>query len=87
VAKIVIRAAQVQVIRLPNWAERDRLQVEVDRLVKSIAAGVPADTVAPLIQANTDAIRRFEKKLRVPRAFLRMRHVTSPQILVCPEIG
>ncbi len=31
-------------------AERDRLQTEVDRLVQSIAAGVPAETVAPLVQ-------------------------------------
>jgi DNA invertase Pin-like site-specific DNA recombinase len=48
-------------------AERDRLQTEVDRLVASIAAGVPADTVAPLIRTNDSAIRRLETRLRQPR--------------------
>jgi hypothetical protein len=48
-------------------AERDRLQTEVDRLVASIAAGVPAETVAPLIRANEAAIRRLQARLRIPR--------------------
>jgi hypothetical protein len=30
-------------------SERDRLQTEIDRLVASIAAGVPPDTIAPKI--------------------------------------
>jgi hypothetical protein len=48
-------------------AERDRLQTEIDRLVASIAAGVPAETVAPLIRTNEDAIRRLQARLRIPR--------------------
>jgi DNA invertase Pin-like site-specific DNA recombinase len=47
-------------------AERDRLQTEVDRLVGSIAAGVPADTVAPLIRTNHAAIGKLDARLRVP---------------------
>jgi hypothetical protein len=48
-------------------AERDRLQTEVDRLVGSIAAGVPGETVAPLIRTNETAIRKLEARLRLPR--------------------
>ena len=33
-------------------AERDRLHTEVERLVASIAAGVPADAVGPLVRAK-----------------------------------
>jgi hypothetical protein len=48
-------------------AERDRLQTEVERLVASIAAGVPADTVAPLIRTKEEAIRKLDARLRKPR--------------------
>jgi site-specific DNA recombinase len=48
-------------------AERDRLQTEVDRLVASIAAGVPAETVAPLVNERQSAIRKLQARLRVPR--------------------
>src|SRR5688572_4378958 len=47
-------------------AERERLQGEVDNLVKSIAAGVPPGTVAPAIQERHTAIRRLETRLRMP---------------------
>jgi hypothetical protein len=48
-------------------AERDRLQTEVDRLVQSIAAGVPAETVAPLVQKKRTELINLEKRLRIPR--------------------
>jgi site-specific DNA recombinase len=48
-------------------AERDRLQVEHDRLIASIAAGVPADSVASLVQEKAETISRLERKLLVPR--------------------
>jgi hypothetical protein len=48
-------------------SERDRLQTEIDRLVASIAAGVPPDVIAPMIRDNTSAIARLEATLRIPR--------------------
>lgn len=48
-------------------AERDRLQREVQNLVGSIAAGVPADTVAPAINERQREIAKLETKLRQPR--------------------
>ena len=48
-------------------ADRDRVQTEVDRLVTSIAAGVPPATVAPLIQDKEAAIRKLEGRIRKPR--------------------
>jgi site-specific DNA recombinase len=48
-------------------AERDRLQTEIDRLVASIAAGVPPDAIAPRILENRAAIARLEGKLHIPR--------------------
>ncbi len=48
-------------------AERDRLQTEVDRLVASIAAGVPPESVAPLIRTNKGEIRKLDARLRIPR--------------------
>jgi hypothetical protein len=47
-------------------AERDRLQTEVDRLVASIAAGVPSESVGPRIRTNEAAIRRLQARLRIP---------------------
>jgi DNA invertase Pin-like site-specific DNA recombinase len=47
-------------------AERDRLRSEVERLVASIAAGVPADSVASLIRSHEAKIAGLEKRLRVP---------------------
>lgn len=54
---------------MTGWltSERERLQVEIDRLVDSIAAGVPADTIAPKIRENKEAIDRLDAKLRLPR--------------------
>ncbi len=48
-------------------AERDRLQQEVQNLVNSIAAGVPADTVAPAIKDRQRQIAKLETQLRQPR--------------------
>ena len=48
-------------------ADRDRLRAEVDRLVGSIAAGVPADTVAPAIRAREADMAKLEVQLRAPR--------------------
>jgi hypothetical protein len=45
-------------------AERDRLRSEVDRLVGSLASGVPADAVAPAIRERERAISVLEAKLR-----------------------
>ncbi len=47
--------------------ERDRLRTEVERLVASIAAGVPPDSVAPLIRKNEAEIAKLEVRLRTPR--------------------
>jgi hypothetical protein len=54
-------------------AERDWLQTEVNRLVASIAAGVPPHAVAPLLRKNQAEIRKLEAKLRMPR-LPRMNH-------------
>ncbi len=48
-------------------ADRDRLRAEVERLVGSIAAGVPADTVAPAIRQREAEIARLDVTLRAPR--------------------
>lgn len=48
-------------------ADRDRLRVEVERLVGSIAAGVPADTVAPAIKERAAEIATLDVQLRTPR--------------------
>jgi hypothetical protein len=48
-------------------ADRDRLRTELDRLVESIAAGVPAATVAPKIQDREAHLARIEAQLRTPR--------------------
>ena len=48
-------------------AERDRLGAELERLVGSIAAGVPAATVAPAIHERQANLARVEARLRVQR--------------------
>ena len=48
-------------------AERDRLHAEVQNLVGSIAAGVPADTVAPAIKERQREIATVDTTLRQPR--------------------
>ena len=48
-------------------AERDRLQAEVNNLVGSIAAGVPAATVVPAIRERETEITRLNVVLRRPR--------------------
>src|SRR5262249_50822178 len=48
-------------------ADKDRLRRGVDRLVASIAAGVPPQTVAPLIRQKESEMARLEVRLRTPR--------------------
>ena len=43
------------------------IETEVDRLVASIASGVPAAAVASLIATKTETIRKLEVRLRKPR--------------------
>jgi hypothetical protein len=49
-------------------ADRDRRRAEVDRLVGSIAAAVPADTIAPAIRQREAEIARLDVALRAPRS-------------------
>jgi site-specific DNA recombinase len=52
----------------PHLGERrEQLRAEVERLVGSIAAGVPADSVASAIKEREAEIARIEVKLRAPR--------------------
>jgi site-specific DNA recombinase len=48
-------------------ADRDRLRGEVENLIRSIAAGVPADSIAPAIRERELEITRLEVRLRTPR--------------------
>jgi site-specific DNA recombinase len=48
-------------------SDRDRFRGEIERLVGSIAVGVPADSVAPAIREREAEIARLETRLRVPR--------------------
>jgi len=48
-------------------ADRDRLQQEIANLVSSIAAGVPATTVAPAIKIRESEIAKLERQLNAPR--------------------
>lgn len=48
-------------------AERDRLRTEVQRLVKSIADGVPEEAVVAEIKDRQAQLTRLETKLRTPR--------------------
>ena len=48
-------------------AERTRLREEVARLIGSIAAGVPADSVAPAIKSREAEIAKLDVRLRQPR--------------------
>jgi DNA invertase Pin-like site-specific DNA recombinase len=47
-------------------SDRERLRGEVENLIRSIAAGVPAETVAPGIRARELEISRLEVRLRAP---------------------
>lgn len=47
--------------------DRDRLRGEVENWIRSIATGVPADTVAPYIRQHEMEIARLEARLRAPR--------------------
>jgi site-specific DNA recombinase len=48
-------------------ADRDRLRAEIDRLMASIAAGIPAEEVAPLVLQRRTEVGRLEQKLRIDR--------------------
>ena len=48
-------------------AERERLRGEVENLVRSIAAGVPPETIAPSIRRAEQETARIEARLRAPR--------------------
>jgi site-specific DNA recombinase len=48
-------------------AERDRLKLEISRLVALVAAGVPAATVANEIQTRDAEVSRIEAQLTQPR--------------------
>ena len=48
-------------------ADRNRLRGEVENLVRSIASGVPANTVAPGIREREVEIARLEVRIRTPR--------------------
>jgi len=58
---------RVRPISSSGLRERDRLQREVANLVGSIAAGVPATTVAPEIRTREAEIARLDHRLRAPR--------------------
>ncbi len=47
--------------------DRDRLRGEVENLVRSIAAGVPPETVASGIRERELEISRLESRIRTPR--------------------
>lgn len=47
--------------------ERDRLTGEVQRLMDSIAAGVPADSVASAIREREREVQSLDARLRAPR--------------------
>ena len=48
-------------------AEKLRLRAEIDNMVRSIASGVPPDSLAPVIREKEDEIKRIEAKLATPR--------------------
>ena len=48
-------------------ADRDRLRAEVDNLVASIAAGIPAHTIAPAVRDREAQIAALDARLRRPR--------------------
>jgi hypothetical protein len=60
-------------------ADRDRLRTEVDRLVGSIAAGVPADAVALGIREREAEIAKLEARLRTPRLPPRTLNGSAPR--------
>ena len=60
-------------------ADRERLRAEVKNLIGSIAAGVPAETVALAIRARELEISRLEVRLRAPSLFT-MKSGVMPEI-------
>ena len=47
--------------------EKERLETEIQNLVRSVAAGVPGEAVAPEIRKLKGQLAKVEVKLRVPR--------------------
>jgi DNA invertase Pin-like site-specific DNA recombinase len=54
-------------------AERDRLKGEVDNLVRSVAKGMPAETIAPVVRQYEVEIAKLEATLARPRPVPRSR--------------
>jgi site-specific DNA recombinase len=48
-------------------AERQRLAGEIDNLVKSVAKGMPAEAIAPVVKAYQAEVARLDVELRKPR--------------------
>ena len=48
-------------------SDQARLRLEIERLVGSIAAGIPPETVAPQIREREQELARVEARLRLPR--------------------
>ena len=47
--------------------ERDRLAGEIDNLVRSVARGMPAEMIAPVVREYQQQIARLDVQLRAPR--------------------
>jgi hypothetical protein len=48
-------------------AERDRLRGEIDNLVRSVAKGMPAETIAPVVREYEAEVAKLEVALARPR--------------------
>jgi len=48
-------------------AERDRLRGEVTNLVRSVAKGMPADAIAPVVKEYEAEIAKLEVEIARPR--------------------
>jgi site-specific DNA recombinase len=67
IAELLSMVEHTPDISLELIRQRDRLKGEVAYLVESIAAGVPAATVAPTIKDREKQIRSLEERLAAPR--------------------
>jgi hypothetical protein len=51
-----------------HWeADKERLREEINNMVRSIAAGVPPESLAPVIQEKEAEVKQLEQRLRFPR--------------------
>ena len=62
----LVESVEAANVRLDTLA--DQLRGEVERLVASIDAGVPADTIAPAIRVREAETARRDAALRTPPA-------------------